>query len=84
MDLGDNHTEWSKSEREKQILYIDTIYVESEKNWYGWSYLQSRNKDTDVENEHMDTNGVWQWGWNELEDSDWHIYTIDSMYKIDN
>ena len=23
--------------------------------WYKWTYLQSRNRDTDVENEHMNT-----------------------------
>ena len=27
------------------------------KNWYRWSYLQSRNRDTDVENKNMDTKG---------------------------
>ena len=26
--------------------------MESEKNWYRQSYLQSRNRDTDVENKH--------------------------------
>ena len=25
--------------------------------WYRWSYLQSRNRDTDVENKRMDTKG---------------------------
>ena len=24
--------------------------------WYRWTYLQSRNRDTDIENKHMDTN----------------------------
>ena len=27
--------------------------------WYKWSYLQSRNRDTDVENKCMDTKGEW-------------------------
>ena len=45
-------------------------------------YLQNRNRDTDVENKRMDTKGVG--GWDELGDCDWHIYTIDTMYKIDN
>ena len=31
--------------------------MESEKNWYRRSYLQSRNRDTDVENKRMDTKG---------------------------
>ena len=42
------HTEWSKPEREKQILYINAYMWNLEK-WYRWSYLQSRNRDTDVE-----------------------------------
>ena len=57
--------------------------MESEKkNWYRWSYLQSRNRETDVENKHMDTKGERGDGMN------WEIgidiYTIDTMYKIDN
>ena len=32
------------------------IYVESEKKWYRQSYLQSRNRDTDLQNK-MDTKG---------------------------
>ena len=50
------HTEWSKSEREKQILYIN-IYIWNLEKWYRWTYLQSRNRDSDVENQHMDTKG---------------------------
>ena len=50
------HTEWSKSEREKQILYINAYMWNLEK-WYRSSYLQSRNRDTDVENKCMDTKG---------------------------
>ena len=39
------------------------IYVESRK-MYRWTYLQSRNRDTDLENKHMDTkmgNGELRW-----------------------
>ena len=50
------HTEWSKSEREKQISYIN-VYMWNLAKWYRWSYLQSRNRDTDVENKCMDTRG---------------------------
>ena len=49
------HTEWSKSEREKQI-HINTYMTNLEK-WYRWSYLWSRNRDTDVENKYMDIKG---------------------------
>ena len=52
----DCHTEWSKSEREKQILYINTYMWNLEK-WYRWTGLQGRNWDTDVENKCMDTKG---------------------------
>ena len=46
-----------KSEREKQISYINAR-VESEKVLYRGSYLQSRNRDTDIKNKRMDTKGV--------------------------
>ena len=52
----DCRTEWSKSERETQILDIKAYMWNLEK-WYRWSYLQSRNGDTDVENKCMDIKG---------------------------
>ena len=55
-------TEWSKSEREKQISYINAYMWNLEK-WYRWTGLQGRNRDTDVENKLMDTKGQkWQGG----------------------
>ena len=75
------HTEWSKSDREKQILYINT-HVES-KTWHRWTYLQSRNRDTDIKNKRTDTKRGRGWeGNNGLGDRDWHIYT--TMYEVDN
>ena len=50
----DCHTEWSKSEREIQISYINAYMWNLEK-WYRWTGLQGRNWDTDVENKRMDT-----------------------------
>ena len=50
------HTEWSESEREKQIS-CNIAYMWNVEKWYRWTYLQSRNRDTDVENGHMDTGG---------------------------
>ena len=78
----DCHTEWSKSEREKQI-YINAYMWNLEK-CHRWTGLQGRNRDTDVENKHMDTKRGKQggWWWDELGDWDWHIYT--NMYKIDS
>ena len=36
---GAYYTEWSKSERERQILYINT-YIWNLERWYRWSYMQ--------------------------------------------
>ena len=55
-EYRDCHAEWSKSEREKQILYINTYMWNLEK-WYRWTGLQGRNWDTDAENKRMDTKG---------------------------
>ena len=59
---------------QKEKKYINA-YVWNLEKWYRWSYLQDRNRDTDIENKYMDTVG-WERGW------DWHIYTIDNMYRI--
>ena len=48
------YTEWSTSEREKQISYIDTC-IWSLERWYWWMYLQGSNGDTDPENRLADT-----------------------------
>ena len=45
------HTEWNKSEREKQMSYINALMWNLEKR-YRWSYLQNRNRDTDIKNKH--------------------------------
>ena len=42
------HSEWSKSEREKQIPHINR-YIWNLK-WYWWTYFQGRSRDPDVEN----------------------------------
>ena len=39
----DCHTEWSKSEREKQILY-NIAYMWNIEKWYRWTYLQNRKR----------------------------------------
>ena len=80
----DCHTEWSKSEREKQMLYINA-YMWNLEEWYRWTGLQGRNRDTDVENKRMDTRGGklgWGWWCAELGDWGWHVYT--DVYKIDD
>ena len=50
----DWHTEWSKLERVKQISY-NVIYMWNLEKSYSWTYLQSRDRDPDMENKPMDT-----------------------------
>ena len=45
-----------KSEREKQISCIIACIWNLER-WYWWTCLQGRNRDTDIENSLMDTEG---------------------------
>ena len=47
---GDYHTKWSKSDRERQISY-DITYMWNLKNKrYKQTYIQDRNRPTDMEN----------------------------------
>ena len=46
---GECHTERNKSEREKQISYINA-YIWNLERWYWWTYLQGGSGDADVEN----------------------------------
>ena len=50
------YTEWSKSERERQILHINTCIWNLER-WYWWTCLQCHNEDTDIENRLLDIMG---------------------------
>ena len=52
--LRNCHSEWSQSEREKQISFSINYMLNLEK-LYRWTYLQSRNRVTDVENKFMAT-----------------------------
>ena len=52
-ESGVYHTEWSKSEREKKILYIN-VYIWSLERWYWWTHSQGSHGDADMENRLMD------------------------------
>ena len=52
----DYHTNWSKSERERQTSY-DIAYMKNIKKWYKWTYLQNRNRLRDLEDKLMVTKG---------------------------
>ena len=53
-ETGVCYTERSKSEREKQISYLNA-YIWNLERWYWWTCLQGRNGDTDVENRLVNT-----------------------------
>ena len=76
----DDHTKWSKSERERQIY--DIAYMWNLNKWYKWTYLQNRNRVTDVENKLMVYQGEKGRGRDKSGNWDWHIHT--TIYKIDN
>ena len=42
------YTEWSKSERKKQISYINT-YIWKLELWYWWTYLQDNKREANKE-----------------------------------
>ena len=50
----DHCTEWSKSEREKQVSYINS-YMWNLQKWYRGPYIQDRNRNPDPEHGHMET-----------------------------
>ena len=55
------YTEWSKSEKERQISYINT-YIWNLERWYWWSYLQGSREDTDNKNRLLVTVGEGEGG----------------------
>ena len=58
------YTEWSQSEREKQISCINA-YIWNLEKWYWWTYMQSRNRDADIDNRLVDAQGKKRVGWTE-------------------
>ena len=53
---GAYYTEWSKSERETQILYINA-YIWNLERPYQWSYIQGSKGDTDIKKRLLDSVG---------------------------
>ena len=67
------YAEWSKSEREKQILYIHA-YIWNLEGWYWWSCLKGNTGDAGIENRPMDTGrGAWR-GRDEWKESSGNIH----------
>ena len=74
-EIGAYYTEWSKSERETQILYINA-YIWSLERWKQWSYMQGSKAEQ--------TFGLCggRWGWDDLREQYWNMYI--TICKIDN
>ena len=53
---GSYYTEWRKSERERQILFINA-YIWNQERQYQWSYKHSSKGDTDVKKRLLDSVG---------------------------
>ena len=66
------YTEWSQSEREKQVLYI-SAYMWNLERWYWWTYLQGSNGDADTENRLVDM-VTEEKGGDEVREQHWNIY----------
>ena len=57
------YIEWSKSERGKQLLYINA-YIENLERWHWWTHLQGSSGDAGMENRPVDTVGKGEGGVN--------------------
>ena len=55
------YADWSKSEREKQVLHINA-YIWNLEKWYWWTYLQGSNGDADIQT--CGHSGEWENGTN--------------------
>ena len=69
-------SEVSQKEKYRILMRYLSIYIWNLEKWYRWSYLQSRNRDTDVENKCMDTKGEGGGGMNWEIGIDIDIYTL--------
>ena len=48
----DCHAKWNKSDRGRQILHVIIYMWNLKKKWHKWTYLQNRNRFTDVKQTH--------------------------------
>ena len=69
----DGHIKWSKSERERQISYINAYMWNLEK-WYRWTYLQSKKRHRCREQKSGYQGG--KRAWDRLGDWNWHLYVL--------
>ena len=74
------YTEWRKSEREKQISFINA-YMWNLERWYWWNCFQASNGDADTENTLMGkSRGRGRRGW----DGEKHGHICTTVCKTDS
>ena len=73
------YTEGIKSERERQILYINA-YIWNLEGQYWWSYLQGSKRDTDIKNRVLHTVGEGKGGM--IGENSTETYTIPYVKHI--
>jgi len=74
------YTEWSKSERERQILYINSC-IQNLKRWYQWSYIHTGQQRRHTHKEQsFGLSGRRRW--DDLRVQHWNIYI--TICKTDN
>ena len=69
------------SQREKEKHHMISLYVESKKKWYKWTYLQNRNRLTDLENKLVVTGGK---GGGKVREFGINMYTLLYLKWITN
>ena len=76
------YIKWSNSEREKKYCILTRIY--EPRKMVPWTYFQGKNRDTDVGNGPVDTDGK-RGGWDRWRKERWHIYRtlceVDSRWE---
>ena len=77
------YTEWSKSEREKQLSYINA-YIWNLERWYWWTYLQGSSGDADIENRPMNKSGGEEEEREMNGESSMEAYTLPYVKYIDS
>ena len=74
------YTEWTKSEREKQILFIN-VYIWNLERWYWWTYLQGSIGDVVREQTCRQELGKEKEGWIERVTLR-HIHSVQSLSRV--
>ena len=74
MDGVSHRVKWV---RKRKTISCFNTYTWNLEKLCRWSYLQKRNRNTDLENKCLDSKEG-EKGWDELGDWDWHINAIDS------